>query len=60
MPLLTPTKLSEVGLDALTVGLSRVLFPIVLILGLNGLVVGILQAYDHFSIPALSRSSGTS
>ena len=54
MPLLTPTKLSEVGLDTLTVGLSRVLFPIVLILGLNGLVVGILQAYDHFSIPALS------
>ena len=54
MPLLTPTKLSEAGLDALTVGLSRVLFPIVLILGLNGLVVGILQAYDHFSIPALS------
>ncbi len=41
-------------LDGLTVGLSRVLFPIVLLLGLNGLVVGILNAYDHFAIPAIS------
>src|SRR5919199_5665030 len=41
-------------LDQLTVGLSRVLFPVVVILGLNGLVVGILNAYDHFAIPALS------
>jgi putative peptidoglycan lipid II flippase len=41
-------------LDQLTVGLSRVLFPIVILLGLNGLVVGILNAYDHFTIPALA------
>jgi putative peptidoglycan lipid II flippase len=27
---------------------------VVLILGLNGLVIGILNAYDHFTIPALS------
>ena len=38
----------------LLVGLSRVLFPVVLILGLNGLLVGILQSYDHFAIPAIS------
>jgi putative peptidoglycan lipid II flippase len=38
----------------LAVGLSRVLFPIVLLLGLNGLLVGILQTYDSFSIPAIS------
>ncbi len=30
------------------------LFPIVLLLGLNGLFVGILNAYDHFTIPALA------
>jgi putative peptidoglycan lipid II flippase len=42
------------ALDSLTVGLSRVLFPVVLILGINGLVVGMLNAYDHFTIPALS------
>src|SRR4051794_40246233 len=41
-------------LDDLTVGLSRVMFPIVILLGLNGLVVGILNAYDHFTIPAIS------
>jgi putative peptidoglycan lipid II flippase len=41
-------------LDQLTVGLSRVMFPIVVLLGLNGLVVGILNAYDHFTIPAIS------
>ncbi len=44
----------DAQLDDLTVGLSRVLFPVVVILGLNGLVVGILNAYDHFAIPALS------
>ena len=48
-----PGKFSDAA-DQLAVGFSRVLFPIVLILGLNGLVVGILQAYDHFTIPALS------
>jgi putative peptidoglycan lipid II flippase len=35
-------------------GLARVLFPIVLVLGLTGIVVGILNSYDHFSAPALS------
>jgi putative peptidoglycan lipid II flippase len=42
------------ALDDLLVGLSRVLFPIVVLLGLTGLVVGILNAYDHFTIPALA------
>ena len=41
-------------LDNLMVGLSQVLFGIVLLLGLNGLFVGILNAYDHFTIPALA------
>jgi putative peptidoglycan lipid II flippase len=39
---------------ALTAGLSRVLFPVVLLLSLTGLLVGILQSYDEFSIPALA------
>lgn len=50
MPLLTDTP----GLDSLATGLSQVLFPIVLLLGLNGLVVGILNAYDHFTLPAIA------
>jgi putative peptidoglycan lipid II flippase len=42
-----------VDLD-LTVGLSRVLFPVVALLGVSGIVVGILNSYDEFSIPALT------
>ena len=43
------------GISAgLTAGLSRVLFPVVLLLSLTGLMVGILQAYDEFTIPALA------
>lgn len=54
VPVLTPSEIVDAGLQGLTTGLSQLLFPIVLILGLNGLVVGILQAYDRFTIPALS------
>jgi putative peptidoglycan lipid II flippase len=39
---------------ALAAGLARLLFPIVLVLGLTGIVVGILNSYDHFTIPALA------
>jgi putative peptidoglycan lipid II flippase len=52
MPLFLGPKL--VSVTGLTVGLSRVLFPVVLLLGVNGLLVGILQSYDHFTIPAIS------
>jgi putative peptidoglycan lipid II flippase len=38
----------------LAVGLSRVLFPIVVLLGLSGIVVGILNTYQHFALPALA------
>ena len=38
----------------LLVGLSQVLFPIVALLGVSGIVVGILNSYDEFSIPALT------
>ncbi len=53
MPIFTGPEFSP-ALDALTVGLSRVLFPIVILLGLNGLLVGVLNANDHFTIPAIS------
>jgi putative peptidoglycan lipid II flippase len=52
--LIMPLFTDDAALDDLTVGLSRVLFPIVILLGLNGLVVGVLNAHDHFTIPALS------
>jgi putative peptidoglycan lipid II flippase len=38
----------------LAVGLSRVLFPIVALLGVSGIVVGVLNSYDHFTVPAIS------
>jgi putative peptidoglycan lipid II flippase len=40
--------------DDLTVTLSQILFPIVVLLGLFGIVTGILNSYDQFSIPALT------
>src|ERR671932_655780 len=42
------------GDRALAVGLAHVLFPIVSLLGVSGIVVGILNSYDHFSVPALT------
>jgi putative peptidoglycan lipid II flippase len=38
----------------LAIALSRILFPTVVLLGLTGVVVGILNSYDHFTVPALS------
>ncbi|HEX4527607.1 MAG TPA: murein biosynthesis integral membrane protein MurJ [Gaiellaceae bacterium] len=38
----------------LLIGLSQVLFPIVALLGASGIVIGILNSYDEFSIPALT------
>jgi putative peptidoglycan lipid II flippase len=40
--------------NSLTAGLSRVLFPVVLLLSLTGLLVGVLQSYDEFTIPAIT------
>jgi putative peptidoglycan lipid II flippase len=42
------------GDPQLAVGLSRVLFPTVVLLGLSGVIVGILNSYDHFTVPAIS------
>jgi putative peptidoglycan lipid II flippase len=53
MPLFTGSTFTP-ALDSLTAGLSRVLFPTVVLIGLNGLLVGILQSYDHFTIPAIA------
>jgi putative peptidoglycan lipid II flippase len=53
MPLfIGPTFTPE--LNDLTIGLSQVLFPVVLLLGLTGLLTGILQSYDEFTIPAIT------
>ena len=38
----------------LTVALSRLLFPILIMLGVSGLVVGILNSYERFAVFALA------
>jgi putative peptidoglycan lipid II flippase len=41
-------------LTDLTVSLSRILFPIVALLGVTGLFVGILNSYERFGVGAIS------
>jgi putative peptidoglycan lipid II flippase len=52
MPLFAPGFEGEI-LD-LTVSLSQVLFPILILLGISGIVVGILNSYDRFGAFAIS------
>ncbi|MEX2196304.1 MAG: murein biosynthesis integral membrane protein MurJ [Thermoleophilaceae bacterium] len=52
IPLFAPGFDSE--LTELTVGLSRLMFPIVVLLAISGLVVGMLNSFEHFSVPALA------
>jgi putative peptidoglycan lipid II flippase len=40
--------------ETLLVNLSRVLFPTVVLLGMTGIVVGILNSYERFTVPAIA------
>jgi putative peptidoglycan lipid II flippase len=51
MPLFLPGLPQLAGL---TVALSQILFPIVLLLALTGVVVGMLNSFEHFAVPALT------
>jgi putative peptidoglycan lipid II flippase len=52
MPLFAPGFSDH--LTDLTVSLSRVLFPIVLLMALTGVTAGMLNSLEHFSVPALA------
>jgi putative peptidoglycan lipid II flippase len=52
MPLFAPGFDSEI--TDLTVSLSQVLFPILILLGASGIVVGILNSYDRFGAFAIA------
>ncbi len=54
MPLFAPGFVSHSELLDLTVTLSQVLFPILILLGVSGVVVGILNSYDRFGAFAIS------
>ena len=54
MGLVAPGFDDDPALHDLTVHLSRLMFPIVVLLALSGLVVGMLNSFEHFSVPALA------
>jgi putative peptidoglycan lipid II flippase len=54
MSLFAPGFEDQSHLHDLTVALSRLMFPIVLMLALSGLVVGMLNSFEHFAVPALA------
>ncbi len=54
MPLLVPGFGDDPALEALTISLTQLMFPIVVLLALSGLVVGMLNSFEHFSVPALA------
>ena len=53
MPLFVPDFKRQSIVD-LTVTLSQILFPILIMLGVSGIVVGILNSYDRFGAFAIS------
>ena len=54
MSLFAPGFDDDPALKELTVNLARLMFPIVVLLALSGLVVGVLNSFEHFAVPALA------
>jgi putative peptidoglycan lipid II flippase len=54
MSLFAPGFDDQPALKDLTVNLARLMFPIVVLLALSGLVVGMLNSFEHFAVPALA------
>jgi putative peptidoglycan lipid II flippase len=54
MSLFAPGFDDQPALHDLTVVLSQLMFPIVVLLALSGLVVGMLNSFEHFAVPALA------
>ena len=54
-PYLVKPFINEAEIDLqLTIDLTRIMLPIILLMALSGVVVGVLNSYDHFSSPALA------
>ena len=54
MSLFAPGFDDNPALKDLTVQLAQLMFPIVVLLALSGLVVGMLNSFEHFAVPALA------
>ncbi len=52
VPLISPGFDSET--EALAVSLAQLLFPIVILLGISGVVVGVLNSYNRFAVFAIA------
>jgi putative peptidoglycan lipid II flippase len=57
MSLFAPGFDDNPALRDLTIGLTRLMFPIVLMLALSGVIVGMLNSFEHFSVPALAPTA---
>ncbi len=57
MSVIAPGFDDNPALADLTVSLARLMFPIVLLLALSGLVVGMLNSFEHFAVPALAPAA---
>jgi putative peptidoglycan lipid II flippase len=54
MSLFAPGFDDDPAVKELTVQLAQLMFPIVVLLALSGLVVGMLNSFEHFAVPALA------
>jgi putative peptidoglycan lipid II flippase len=54
MSLFAPGFDDNPALKDLTVQLAQLMFPIVVLLALSGVVVGMLNSFEHFAVPALA------
>jgi len=54
MGLFAPGFDDDPALADLTVSLAQLMFPIVMLLALSGVTVGMLNSFEHFSVPALA------
>jgi putative peptidoglycan lipid II flippase len=54
MSLFAPGFDDDPAVKELTVNLAQLMFPIVVLLALSGLVVGMLNSFEHFAVPALA------
>ena len=57
MSVFAPGFDDDPALRDLTIGLTRLMFPIVLMLALSGVIVGMLNSFEHFSVPALAPTA---
>jgi putative peptidoglycan lipid II flippase len=54
MPLFAPGYRHDPAMMADIVAMTRLLFPTVLILAITGIVIAILNSYEHFTLPAIA------